>query len=61
MRLVKTARRLAIMTVWSVILFVKPLLKLFVIAWAALVSKVYYKESHDYYRAGNNLDLAFQV
>ncbi len=37
-------RRLAIMTVRSVILFVKPLLKLFVIAWAALVSKVYYKK-----------------
>ena len=30
------------MTVRSVILFVTPLLKLFVIAWAALVSKVYY-------------------
>src|SRR6266403_3433612 len=42
MRLVKTTRRLAIMTVRSVILFVKPLLKLFVIARALLVSKVYY-------------------
>ena len=30
------------MTVRSVILFVRPLLKLFVIAWAILVSKVYY-------------------
>ncbi len=42
MRLVKTTRRLAIMGVRSVILFVKPLLKLFVIARAALISKVYY-------------------
>ncbi len=42
MRFVKTTRRLAIMTVRSVILLVKPLLKLFVIAWAILVSKVYY-------------------
>src|SRR6266403_2799683 len=42
MRLVRMTRRLAIMTVRSVIFFVKPLLKLFVIACAALVSKVYY-------------------
>ncbi len=32
------------MTVRSVILDVRPLLKLFVIAWAALVSKVYYRK-----------------
>src|SRR6266403_3244641 len=43
-RLVKLTSRLAIMGVRSVILFLSPLLKLFVIARAALVSKVYYSE-----------------
>ena len=38
------------MGVRSVILFLSPLLKLFVIAWAALVSKVYYNEG------GENID-----
>src|SRR6266404_1035616 len=42
MCLVKLTSQLAIMGVRSVILFLSPLLKLFVIARAVLVSKVYY-------------------